>query len=222
MKRHDEKIRRNLWALTMATSLSAASIASFSAAYAAPGDPLAEYSELSQAARNSFELSAVEAGRAMQRIAAARLAIFDGQPEDGAALVAVAHKDLDKARESLHVFNVVAGREENDQSTFVPFATTIVFSEEFVPDEKTQKAVDEANTHMANGNSDQAIEVLKTAKVDVLLAAQMIPVAESIEHMQEAERLFASENYYAASQALKSIVDSAKTETYGMHHVLTK
>lgn len=173
----------------------------------------------SDADESSFIKTVDEAYKALHEIRAARMAIFNGQPEEAVKLTGEAHTDLAAANTTMHEHEVMTQKKADESDAYIPFDTSMVLAEGFVPDEAKKAALTKANEHLAKGEKAHAVEALKLGNIEVSVTAALIPAASSLQHVDDAVKLLSEKKYYEANLALKAVEDSVLVETYDINAV---
>jgi hypothetical protein len=75
------------------------------------------------------------------------------------------------------------------------------------------EAIAQANQHLKDGNSNQAMDDLKETEFDVLLSASMVPIKFARQAIDEASSAMKDAHYYEAGLALKRIEDAVLIDT---------
>ncbi|SDE15789.1 YfdX protein [Rhodospira trueperi] len=163
-----------------------------------------------------------EAFSAIREIHAARLAIFNGEPDQAKKFVNEASSDLAAVQDNVKDFAVDTAHSSKDEDLYVPFDSTLTLSEGFVPSVEKQETLDKANEHLAQGEHEAAIKTLKLADIDVRMSAALIPADASLEHVKSAQSLIDDEKFYEANLALKAVEDSIVIESYDVDSVPTQ
>ncbi len=167
----------------------------------------------------SFIKTVDEAYKALEEIRGARMALFNGAPEEAVKLTGEAHTDLVKAKDAMHEHALMTQKKTDDNDAYIPFDTSMALAEGFVPDEDKKAVLTKANEHLAKGEKAHAVEALKLANIDVSVSAAMIPAASSLKHVDEAVTLLSEKKYYEANLALKAVEDSVLIETYDINTI---
>jgi hypothetical protein len=160
-----------------------------------------------------------EAYDALSNIHAARLAIFSGDTTTAGQMVTLAKSDLDKAGANAKDFAVKTSKTAGDNEMYLPFDSSISLVEGFKPDAEKKPAIEEANKHLAAGQSKKAVETLKLANVDVTISAAIIPLNKTVSHVADAQKLMQDGKYYEANLALKAVEDSVFVDAYSVDSV---
>ena len=77
-------------------------------------------------------------------------------------------------------------------------------------------ALEKASGLIKSDDSDEAIEVLRLAAIDLNISAALLPDAPSMESLKKASDLIDSKDYFDANLALKSIEDSVVIRSFGI------
>lgn len=163
-----------------------------------------------------------ESGRsAMRDIQDARFAIFDGDTKTALTLMQSAKSALAKARSEAPAYARLENRASaNARSASnpaavqrVPIDGQLVVADNFVMTPEKQAHINKADEHLKKGEHEKALEELRLAEVDVDYTQQLIPIAQSQEHLDRAITLATDGRYYEANLALKAIEDSVVAES---------
>ena len=166
-----------------------------------------------------FIKTADEALNALQQIRAARVAIFNGEPENAVKLSDVAQKDLTTAQGYMNELALKTQKSADEGDAYIPFDASMSLVEGFVPDEAETAVLTKANEHMAKGENDDAIEALKLGNIDVSVSTALIPATSSLKHVDDAIKLLDQKKYYEANLALKAVEDSVLIEVYDLQAI---
>ena len=218
------KTRKPLLALTMAGILGSSTLVLGTSSFAADTAEAANDNSATEviadtsisADDSSFIKTADEAYKALQEIRAARVAIFNGNPEEAVKLSDIAQKELTAAKTSIDELALATQKSTDGADTYIPFDTSMSLVEGFVPDESDTAALMKANEHLAKGEQSHAAQALKVANIDVSVSAAMIPAASSLQHVDDAIKLLSEKKYYEANLALKAVEDSVLVEVYDL------
>lgn len=203
-------------ALATASPVLAADMAKPAAgtATAARQDAVASVSE--KAKDDTMIKTVDEAYRAMREVQAARLAIFNGMPDQAQKFVDQAKADMQVAQSRTKDFAVKTQKEAASGDAYIPIDTSLALSEGFKPTKDKQAAIDKANQHLAKGEHKPAIEALRLANVDFTESAALIPAKAVLSHISDAATLLGQKKYYEANLALKAAVDAVIVEAYSI------
>jgi hypothetical protein len=154
----------------------------------------------------------------MSDVDGARLAIFDGQPDQArtfidAAVTRIQAAVKDAGKYALDIKAPKAG------DSYVPFNANLTVLNTFEPSAKKAKHIAEANKHLRNGKSQEAIKALKLADIDVAVTASMLPVNFAKARIEQAAKLVSQSKYYEANMALKAVDDAVVVDTYAIDAV---
>ncbi|MEZ5565166.1 MAG: YfdX family protein [Gammaproteobacteria bacterium] len=157
--------------------------------------------------------------RAMRAIRGSRFAIFKGQPKLAVDLMNQADTALKAAVKDAPSFDVsttmkVQGKTLNtnkvkdQKARLVPFDTQITVAEDYMDSPAKKAHVAKANTHLAKGEKQQAIDELRLGDIDVNYQRSWLPIGVAEKHLEQALKMAADQKYYEANLALKAIEDS--------------
>jgi len=217
-------IRKQLLAAAIAATLTTGMIVTVtSSAFAAEAQTAAtKTSSKGQATNKAAESDFVKVSKdtltSMRDMHGARLAIFNGQPEQARTYVdaavtriGAAVKDADK-----YALDIKAPK-ANDR--YVPFDANLTVLNDYEPTAKKAKSIAKANDHLHNGKKKEAMEALKLADIDVAVTTRMVPVQFAKDHIDQAAKLVAEHKYYEANMALKAVDGAVVVETYAIDGV---
>lgn len=157
-----------------------------------------------------------DAYTAMRDVRAARLALFDGQTDMASKMTSDAVAKMQSAVK-LEAKWGVPSKSGQKGVTYVPFDSSVALGESFTVTPDNQKAVSKANDQMAKGDAKGAADTLKANNIDVSIAAAMVPAKLSLTHLQDAQKLMKSGNYYEANLALKGVEDGVVIDQWGLN-----
>lgn len=201
-------------ALVTAAPAFAADAAKPATATATKPDAVASVSE--KAKDEAMIKTVDEAYRAMREVQAARLAIFNGMPEQAVKFVGQAKADMQVAQGRAKDFAVKTQKPAASGDAYIPIDTSLALSEGFKATKEKQAAIDKANQHLAKGEHKSAIEVLRLANVDLTESAALIPAKAVLSHITDAATLLGDKKYYEANLALKAAEDAVIVEAYSV------
>jgi hypothetical protein len=162
-----------------------------------------------------------EGQAAMRDMRWARVAIIDGQTKLGEEMLGRAKKELanlaKQSPESVVTIRtkekiggkVVAKEETTETNDLVPIDAGLVFAEDYVATPEKQKKIEQANKHLAKGETSKAIVALRDADIDVSVSRVLLPVKDTVKHVDKAMELMKAQKYYEANLALKAAEDGA-------------
>ncbi|TYC69018.1 YfdX family protein [Stappia sp. BW2] len=168
---------------------------------------------------NAILKTADDAYQAIREVRAARIAIFNGQPDQATNFVNGAKKDFEAAQTAMSTYAIKDKKTPKEGDSYLPFDSSLSLAEGFVPTQDKQETLLKANEHLAKGESKKAAEILKLANVDVTVTAALVPANASVAHVTDAAKLIGEKKYYEANLALKAIEDSVVVENYSVDAV---
>ncbi|WP_346892310.1 YfdX family protein [uncultured Roseibium sp.] len=168
---------------------------------------------------NAILKTANDAYKAIREVRAARLAIFNGQPDQATEFVNKAQADFKAAQAAMDTYAIKDKKTPKEGDSYLPFDSSLSLAEGFVPTQDKQQSLVKANEYLAKGNSKKAVEILKLANVDVSVSAALIPAKAGLAHVTDAAKLIGEKKYYEANLALKAIEDSVVVENYSVDEV---
>lgn len=151
---------------------------------------------------------------ALQNVHAARVALFDGDTDLAGSLTAAALDELSTAQKSADAIAIKSDKTQDPDDMYVPFETSVGLAEGFVPTDANKDQMVQAGQHLAKGDQQKALEVLKLANVEVDYAALMLPINGSVQNAQQASDQIAKGDYYRANMALKAIEASIVADNF--------
>lgn len=218
---------KKLLATTIAVSLATGTVAALtSSVYAADEQRAGTNASstaptMSEAAENDLIRVSEDARTSMRDVHGARLAIFNGEPDEALTYVDAAVSRIDAAVNDADRYALDSKAPKSDDS-YVPFSASLTVLNTFEPTPEKAKHIANANAHLHKGNKREAIEALKLADVDVAIATSMVPVNFAKQQIDQAAQYVADQKYYEANLALKAVDDSVFIETYAVDAVPKK
>lgn len=163
---------------------------------------------------------------AMRDIRAARIAIFNGDPQKAIEMMGQAQTALDTASkdESMFVSDVktVAGAKaaadivKADATDWIPIDGQVTLAETFVPTAENKQHIAKANEHFKSGRAKEAIEELRLGNIDVNYTRVLISLGATKQCVADATRLAEEQKYYEANLALKTAEDAIIVDSVGL------
>jgi hypothetical protein len=154
---------------------------------------------------------------AIRAIRAARVAIFNGQPNVATNMLNKATVDLKVAAKDAPTFvataeatvhgKVVADAVEVGKVNWIPIDGQVSLADTYVVTKEKNQHIQKANQYFKNGQSKQAIEELRLAAINVTCTRVMMPLATTTGWVAEATKLIGQQKYYEANLALKAAED---------------
>ncbi|MCC6195174.1 MAG: YfdX family protein [Burkholderiales bacterium] len=201
-------------ALVAASPALAADAAKPAATAAAKQDAVAA---ASQKAKDDAMIKTVdEAYLAMREVQAARLAIFNGSPDQAQKFISQAKANMQLAQGKAKDFAINTQKQAASGDAYIPIDTSLALSEGFKATKEKQAAIDKANQHLAKGEHKNAVEVLRLANIDLTESAALIPAKAVLSHINDAATLIGEKKYYEANLALKAAEDAVIVEAYSV------
>jgi len=216
MKERRTVVKAGIASLALTGSLLAANVVTAASDGSMPGASAAEATAsgatLSTAGRNALNNATEQASQAMLEVRAARVAIFNGLPEEGAELTTLARESLEAADVALRVYRSVEGEGEDAElrRDWVPFDMTVVEYIDIDADQQAFQALDRASVYLEQGKALSAAEELSDAGVEAVIATAYLPISNSLGLLEEAGSLLDDEQYHQANLVLKSIEDATR------------
>ena len=133
---------------------------------------------------------------AMQTIHAARLAIFNGEPDAAKEMLGRANGLMKEMAEDNHNYEAKEGQ--------VPINGSITLAESFVPNEKHASYLAKANEHFQKGQKTEGMEQLRQGEIAVNFARVLMPFEATSKKLTEAIELANQSKYYQTNLALKA------------------
>ncbi|HRW48466.1 MAG TPA: YfdX family protein [Caldilinea sp.] len=148
-----------------------------------------------------------DGAKAARTISLARVAIFDGQPQE-------AHKLLDQAKTALAAAAKDANKlaiktvQHSDMGPMIPIDARLTMGEAYVLTPEKKAEIDKVNEHLKKGETKKALEVLRPLDVQLTLTAVFMPLDPTAKAVDHAEKLLTDSKYYEANLMLKKAEDS--------------
>jgi hypothetical protein len=189
-------------------------------------DQSSNSSATQQAADRDFGKLSTDGMKAFQDIRMARLAIFNGQPDQAKQLVSEASTALETAKTDESVFTKAeselkapAGMTQPHPSgtsigsepiKWLPVDGGIALDENFEPSQHNAATMQKANAQIKSGDKKSAMETLRLANIDLTFDQEVVPLDKTINGIAQARKLVDEGQYYEANQALKTVEDGAR------------
>lgn len=152
-----------------------------------------------------------DGSKAAQSLLLARIAIFDGQPQDAVKLVDQAKAALTAAAKDTDKLAIKS--QKNDAGPIVPIDSRLTIADDFVLTPEKKEQMNKVNEHLKKGETKKAIEVLGPADESMTLTTLFMPLEATSKAVDEASTLLAENKYYEANLALKKAEDGWVTES---------
>ena len=215
-------------ALTSAIAVSWLALPTLAQSAAAPDKPgaTATTADKSDSAAQAAMRFSKDGNSAIRDIAAARVAIFNGDPNGAINLVGRAKILVGKAEEEAPTFTVktsesVAGKylgasTETATAKWVPIDGELVLADDFVATPEKAAHIKTANEHFKSGKSKEALEELRLGEIAVSYRRVWMPLAPTYKHIEQATKLLGEHKYYEANLALKAVDDNLTVDSVSL------
>ena len=100
----------------------------------------------------------------------------------------------------------------NKNVEWLPVDASITIDEDFTASPQKQAAVADANKSLSSGNRQASIDKLKLSGVNVNVEVLAVPLNDTIAKVQQAANMINDGKYYQASQLIKEVQDSARSD----------
>ena len=141
---------------------------------------------------------------AVRAMHAARVAIFNGEPDIAKKALADAKMLLGKAKAD----EVAAGM----KGDMIPIDGSLALSDTFVPSPECSDCIAKANEHFTAGNKDKALDELRLGEIEVNFSRVLMPVAATEKLLTKAIDLANNGKYYECNLALKAAEDGLELD----------
>ena len=216
--------RKQLLAAALAATLSTGMIVSVTTSafaaesHAASAGTAAKGQAENKAAEKDFVNVSEDTLTSMRDVHGARLAIFNGDPDQARTYMDAAVTRMDAAVKDADKYALDIKAPKTGDS-YVPFDASLAIVNAFEPTAEKAKSIANANAQLHKGRKQEAIESLKLAEIDVAVTTSMVPVNFAKEHIDQAAKLVSEHKYYEANMALKAVDDAVVVETYAIDSV---
>ncbi|MEZ5721481.1 MAG: YfdX family protein [Paracoccaceae bacterium] len=195
-----------LTALALAAFMSTGSLVAYAATTDAPA----------YQTQQEMLKTADEALSAITQAHAARLALFANDIEAAKTKVAAADQAFLDAEKTLNDMTIGDTEDPSNAQRYLPFDMSMTLSEDFTVTDESKEALDKANGLIQQGSTDDAIEVLRLASVDVNVTSALLPVVATTDQLEQARTLIDEGKYFEANLALKAIEDSVIVRSFSI------
>ncbi|OLP52929.1 hypothetical protein BJF92_17935 [Rhizobium rhizosphaerae] len=169
-----------------------------------------------------------DGAQAIQDVHAARLAIFNADPQQAKTLIHKADAAIEKAQKDDAVYlkaeakldaklNQIADKTKPAPKTvtddpakeiaWLPIDGQLTLGEDFVSTPAKADAIKKANDSVQKGDRKGAIDTLKLAGVDVNFTMAVLPLDKTVSDIQQATSMIDSGKFYEANALLKGTED---------------
>ncbi|WP_031434097.1 YfdX family protein [Methylomarinum vadi] len=148
-----------------------------------------------------------------------RVAMFDGNIDQASKLLTKAKENLAKVEKQEPQLVVTVNTEEKlggktigqQKSTMtndlIPIDAGLSLAEDYVATPEKNEKIKQANEHLKKKETSKAVEVLREADIGVSVSRVLMPVKDTIKHVDKAIELVGEHKYYEANLALKAAED---------------
>jgi hypothetical protein len=200
------KTRTRVAALALTTLMASTALPVFAATTEAPAFEM----------QTGMLKTADEALQAVTRAHAARLALFDNDIEAAKGRLAEAQAQFRDAEKTLNDLTIGDTEDPTNAARYLPFDMSMALTEAFTASPENQQALEKATSLMQSGASDEAVDVLRLASIDVNISAALLPVVEVSDQFEKAQTFIDEGKYYEANLALKAVEDSIVVRTFSI------
>lgn len=145
--------------------------------------------------------------KTMRDIRMARVSIFNGDTQAASDLLAQATHSLNA------VDNVAVKATSQVKNDLLPIDGRIVVADDFIDTPAKRQHIGKANEHLQQGRADKARDELRLAEVDASFSRVLMPLDATRRHLNAAEALIQSNQFYEANLALKAAEDGLQMDT---------
>lgn len=213
---------RTRLASALVLALAAISLPALSQTAAGAADKAAAKAKATAQDRDMLKLSQ-DGFMAMRAVRAARIAIFNGNPQTARDALVSARTSLDAASKEAPVFivdvktgsngKIVSDNKSVDRMDLIPIDGQVVLADSFVATPEKKSHIDKANEHFAKSRGKDATEELRLAEVDASFSRVLMPIEATSRHVGEASSLLAAQKFYEANLALKAAEDGLRMDS---------
>ena len=163
-----------------------------------------------QADKASSDLTqlAKDGQAAVRAMHAARVAIFNGEPEIAKKALADAKKFLEKAKAD----EAAAGM----KGDMIPIDGSLALTDTFVESPECKSCIAKANELFSAGNKDKALEELRLGEIEVDFSRVLMPVAKTEKQLMTAIDFANSGKFYECNLALKAAEDGLQIDSVSL------
>lgn len=174
---------------------------------AMPAPAAAATTQMQKEAAEAMQV-ATQGANAMRDIQFARLALFQGHPDNAKKLTDEAASLLadDSIDWSKFLKNNLRPKIKDDQ--YVMIDANVSLSEDYIASPEKDNAIKAANQKLAKGDKKGAVETLRLAGIDVIENQYLMPLKKTQKAVTQAQKLLASGKYYEANMVLKGAEDA--------------
>lgn len=148
-----------------------------------------------------------DGSKAARTISLARVAIFDGQPQEAKKLIDQAKTALSAATRDAGKLAIKSSQHDN-LGPMIPIDARLAMADAYVLTPEKKAEVGKVNEHLKKGETRKAVEMLRPLDVQLTLSALFMPLDPTTKAVDQAGTLLADGKYYEANLALKTAEDS--------------
>ena len=142
---------------------------------------------------------------AVRAMHAARVAIFNGEPDIAKKALADAKQLLEKAKAD----EVAAGM----KGDMIPIDGSLALTDTFVASPECNSCIAKANEHFSAGNKEKALEELRLGEIEVDFSRVLMPVAATEKQLMKAIDFANNGKFYECNLALKAAEDGLELDS---------
>lgn len=143
---------------------------------------------------NRFIRLSEEGSKAAHSLLLARVAIFDGQPEEAVKLVDQAKAALTAAAKDADKLTITSRK--NDAGPMIPIDARLTIADDFTLNPEKKERINKINKHLKKGETHQAIEALGPVDESLTLTTLFMPLEATSKAVDDASKLLAKGQYY--------------------------
>ena len=145
---------------------------------------------------------------AVRAMHAARVAIFNGEPDLAKKALADAQSLLEKTKSD----EIAAGIEGD----MIPIDGSLALADTFVASPECTECIAKANEHFTAGNKSKALKELRLGEIEVNFSRVMMPIAATEKRLMEATNLANEGKFYECNLALKAAEDGLQLDSVSL------
>ncbi|NIZ12950.1 YfdX family protein [Phaeobacter sp. HF9A] len=149
--------------------------------------------------------TADEAVKALGDAHAARIALFDNDIPAAKEKIDQAVKLFTMSEKRFNDLTIGDTEEPELAARFLPIDSAMSLSETYKPTDDSKAALDKAQDLMQQGKTDDALNVLRLASVDVNVQTALLPIDSVTTQLNEAKAQIDKGDYYTANLTLKEL-----------------
>ena len=142
---------------------------------------------------------------AVRAMHAARVAIFNGEPDIAKKALADAKMLLEKAKSD----EIAAGM----KGDMIPIDGSLALTDTFVASPECTNCIAKANEHFTAGNKEKALEELRLGEIEVDFSRVLMPIAATEKQLKKAIDFANDGKFYECNLALKAAEDGLELDS---------